>query len=35
MTTYVCEPDGTICYDPTPEDYERIKEEERELVGQD
>lgn len=28
---YVIEPDGTIAYEPTPEDWERIMETEREL----
>lgn len=32
MTDYVVEPDGTITFNPDPEDYERIRDEERDLL---
>jgi hypothetical protein len=30
---YLVEPNGCIVWEPTPEDYERVREEEAELMG--
>jgi len=31
MFTYIVNPDGTVTPDPTPEDYEFVREEEADL----
>ena len=32
MADYLVEPDGTISWDPTEEDFERVRDEEHDLL---
>jgi hypothetical protein len=31
---YLCLPDGTVCWDPGPDDFATAREEERDLDGE-
>ena len=33
--TYIVDCSGVVLWDPTDEDYERLREQERELIGGD